>query len=175
MKRLYTICALLGLLLLGPGLQQEASAQFRIGPFLGINFDGSTVFLGGEAQFGVRVSDNVSLIAAPSLDLYLFEDNVTFTRINLDAVFPFDISGFEVYGGGGLFLQFTSIDLPGTGCDFIDCSDMDVGVNLRGGTLLGSPESSIRPFVEINIALGDGSDVAARGGVLFQIRAGSPQ
>lgn len=211
MKRFFTTCALLGLLLVGPGLQQQTSAQdsqsdpilssptpqqqasaqdfqsdpilssprvqrragegFRIGPLLGLNFDGSSLFIGGVAQFGLDVSENLSLIAEPSIDLYLFEDNITWTRINLDAVFPFEISGLEVYGGGGLMIQFVSIDSDICDNEFvrIDCNDTDIGLNIRGGILFGTSSDSFRPFVEANIALYDDSDFAVRGGLLFQL------
>ena len=162
--------ACITLLLLAAGLAVPAASNaqgLKIGPQLGINLDGSDVFIGLESQFNLPVMESREVWGNIGFDYYPFIDHVKASSVNVDVLFPFNVGSMEFYGGGGLLMKFVSIDVPegfpGDG------SDSDVGIDLKAGLLFGSPESGYRPFIEINQTLGAGSDFLARGGVFVAI------
>jgi hypothetical protein len=144
----------------------SAYAQFRVGPHVGVNFEGTDFFIGANSHFSIAAG-NRTLIGNPSADFYLFQDNVSAYRVNLDVLLPFVSGSFSPFVGAGLALQITKFDddIPIIGGE----TDSDVGVNLRAGAFFGDPDAGIRPFVDAAIRLGDNTDFAARGGASFRI------
>ncbi|MDA1029666.1 MAG: hypothetical protein O3B41_11530 [Bacteroidetes bacterium] len=144
-----------------------AQAQgLKIGPHVGLNMDGSDLFLGVGTQFNLPI-DARQMWGNIELDLYPFIKNVTSTRVSANVLLPFRLAGLQLYGGGGLIAQFQSFDLPAGSP--LDDSDTDIGLNLKAGFLLGSAGDGYRPFVEFDQTVGAGSDFSLRGGIFMAI------
>ncbi len=158
-----------------------ANAQFEVGPLAGINFDGTEILAGAQARFPVGAEiAGLPIIAKPGIEFYPFIEpsglgsTVDFSLfvVNLDAIVPLDISeSFQGYGGAGLYIARTSVDfnvdVPGFD---IDGSSTDLGLNIVAGANFGNASSTLVPFVEAVLALGDGSSgLLAKGGILLSI------
>lgn len=161
--RFITLTLLLGSILFG-----EAHAQFKIGPHVGLNLDGTDFFVGGSAQFNVLLGEH-TFIGNPGLDFYPLIDNVTITRFNADLLYPFTTSSMQPYVGAGVLFQFTSYDLPEGTPSAVEDSDFDLGLNLKAGTVFTGGDSSFKPFLEGTVSLGNGTDFAVRGGVYLSV------
>jgi len=141
-----------------------AQAQFLIGPHAGFNLDSNDLAIGASAQFDLAVGD-YELVANPNVDLYLFEDNVNRTRLNLDVLYPFGLESLIPYVGAGLLLEFVTFDLP----DGVsgDEDETNLGLNLKGGALLELEDSPFMPFAEVTAIVG--GSIALRGGIMFTL------
>jgi hypothetical protein len=138
----------------------SARAEGGIGPHLGINFDGDTVFLGlgGRADIA-RVADNVQLQIDPSL-AYYFVDNASLFHLAVSFPFEFRIqdSVLRPFTGAGLSLFWAHRN---------DDGDLHARLNILGG--LAFALESVKPFFELRLLLGDGSSFELLGGVFFNL------
>lgn len=166
MNRIQRFSILLALVFTSTLTVDGALAQFRVGPHVGVNFEGTDFFIGANSHFSVQAG-NRTLIGNPSADFYLFQDNVSLYRVNADVLLPFMAGSFSPFVGAGLSFQITKFDedIPFVGGE----TDSDVGINVRFGAFFGDPDSAIRPFVDGAVNLVDGTDFAARGGASFRI------
>jgi len=138
----------------------------KIGPHAGFNTDGSDLAFGLGAQFDLPILER-EVWGNAAFDFYPFIDNVSITRINANLLFPFGVGNLEFYGGGGLLMQFSSFDLPENFGG--DESDTDIALAVKAGWLIGSRADGYRPFVELEQAIGAGSDLGVRAGVYIAI------
>ncbi len=144
----------------------SASAQgIKVGPHAGLNLDGTEVFLGLGAQFDLPVMER-EMWGNVGFDYYPFIDGASSTSVSLDVLFPFGVGNLAFYGGGGLGFTATSFDNPLPNGDE---SDTDIGLNLKAGWLIGSRADGYRPFIELDQSIGNGSNLAIRGGVFVAI------
>lgn len=130
-----------------------AHAQLKIGPHVGLNTNGTDLFIGANLQFGIPAGE-YALIGNPGFDYYL--NGPIDSRINLDVLFAFPLSGLDAYAGGGLNLEN-------------DNGDDDIGINLKAGFSLNNAEMPYKPFLELTQTVGSGSDFSIRGGVFFTL------
>jgi hypothetical protein len=148
-------------------LPTNSQAQgLKVGPHLGLNMDGSDLFLGLATQFNLPVGER-EMWGNIGLDFYPFIKNETTTRVNLDVLFPFGVGNLHFYGGGGLLTQFSSFDLPEGST--LDDTDTDIGLNIKGGLLLGGSGDGYRPYLEFDQTIGAGSDLSVRLGMFLAI------
>ncbi|MFC2085719.1 hypothetical protein ACFLRO_00750 [Bacteroidota bacterium] len=154
-------------------LTNAANAQIGVGPLVGIAFDGSDLFVGGNATIpmGFQVAEQ-NLILNPGASYYLI-DNVTLFIIDVNLLYPFAAGSFNAYAGAGLLVSFWSADY-GDVSGFLDdlgidtsSSSTDFGLNVKGGAEFG--EGSIRPFGEVGFQIKDGGSLYAQGGARFQL------
>jgi len=161
-------------------LATSASAQFQVGPYAGLCFDGTEILVGGQARIPVGAEiAGMPIMAKPGIEFYPFLDSDLGTGVdyslfvvNLDAVVPIDLSeSLDAYAGAGLYVARSSIsiDTAYEGYDFDD-SDTSIGLNIVGGATFGDDSKSLVPFAEAVLAIGDGGDgFSVRGGVLFSL------
>src|SRR5690606_17218005 len=118
----------------------NARAQFRIGPHVGVHFEGTDFVIGANSHFSSEAGTR-TLIGNPSADFYLFQDMVSLYRVNADVLLPFMAGSFSPFVGAGLSFQITKFDddIPIIGGE----TDSDVGINLRFGAFFGDPDSAI--------------------------------
>jgi hypothetical protein len=130
-----------------------------LGLHLGINFEGDDpLFLGPEGRFDVAtISQRVIVQLNPSMSYY-FVDNVTLLNFSFNVPFEFVLENTVVRPmvGPGLGLYFA---------DWDGGSDTDLNLNILGGVLFHF--EAVDPFVQLRLAIGDGSTVELMGGVLF--------
>ena len=159
--------ALFAVLLLASVAPSDAYAQPRIGVHTGLNFEGTDLMFGGQAQFGVDVGDRQA-IGQVGFEIYPLIKDVFTSRINGNVLFNL-LSGVgsEIYGGGGLMIQMSRFDLP-EGSN-LDETDTDFGINLVAGLVLSGADRRYRPFIEVNQTIGGGTDFAARVGVFLKL------
>jgi len=141
----------------------------KVGPHLGLNMDGTDLFLGLATQFNLPIGER-DMWGNVGLDFYPFIKNVTTTRVNADVLFPFGLGNLQFYGGGGLLAQFSTFDLPAGSP--LDENDTDIGLNVKAGFLLGSSSDGYRPYVEFDQTVGAGSDFSVRVGMFLAIGGG---
>lgn len=164
--RLSLLCAALGVLVF---TTNTASAQIRIGSQIAFNFDGSDVGIGANAHVGFSAGGK-QLLANPSVDFFLFNDNVSITRINLDVAYPIDAGeSFTPYVGAGLLVQRISIEAPAIVVPGVDYNDTDFGLNFFFGAFFMAVDSPIRPFARVSANVGAGTGVSAQAGASFRI------
>lgn len=147
--------ALFGILLLF-GVQ-SASAQSSIGANVGYNFQYDEFFAGGQARFSPAT---LPVVINPSLETY-FQDNVTWLRFDLNALYMFGVDNttFTPYAGGGLGLDYFNPEMGD--------SDTNPMLNLVFGANFGMGQ--LRPFAEARIGIADETEAAIRGGLLVGI------
>jgi hypothetical protein len=155
------LAALVGVAVFG-GAQREASAQFRIGPHLGYNFDVEELYIGADAWIGLfTLSETIELHGMPSFSYYVGTEFVTLFVLDLDLTLKFDVADMVApYAFGGLGISFASVDDT-------DISDTEFDFNLGGGALF-LPDGMLEPFTELRLRLGDSSSVELRAGLLFR-------
>ena len=170
MKPVFTRLALLALVAVLAVPTTTQAQGLKIGPQLGFNMDGSDLFIGLESQFDVPLMEDREVWGNLGLDFYPFIKNVTLTNINVDVLFPFGMGNLQFYGGGGLLMSFASYDLPENSP--LESSDTDIALNVKGGLLLGDRNAGYRPFVELDQAIGAGSDLALRVGIFMTMGGG---
>ena len=107
----------------------EAQSQgLKIGPQLGINMDGSDLFLGLESHFDIPLMER-EVWGNVGFDFYPFIEDETKSSVNVGVLFPFGIGHFEIYGGGGLVVLLESYDLPAGSKR--DETDTDIGLTSK--------------------------------------------
>lgn len=136
-----------------------------MGSHLGLNFDGTDFMIGANSHFGINAGAR-QIVGNPSVDFYLFQDNFSVYRINLDVVLPLAQGSFAPFAGLGVAIIILKLDEAAPG---IGTSDSDFGLNLRFGAFFGDREAAIRPFADGAITVGDNTSFAARGGASFRI------
>ena len=166
MKQVFARLALIALVAVIAVPSNSQAQGLKIGPHVGLNMDGTDLFLGVATQFNLPVSER-TMWGNIGMDFYPFIKNVTTTRVNADVLFPFGIGGLELYGGGGLLAQFSTFDLPAGSP--LDKNDTDIGLNLKAGFLLGSSADGYRPYAEVDQTIGAGSDFSVRVGIFMAI------
>jgi hypothetical protein len=159
--------ALFAVLLLASIAPSDAYAQPRIGVHTGLNFEGTDLMFGAQAQFGVDVGDRQAM-GQVGFEIYPLIKDIFISRLNGNVLFNLlSTAGSEIYGGGGLMIQLSRFDLP-EGSN-LDETDTDFGINLVAGLVLSGSDRRYRPFVEINQTIGGGTDFAARVGVMLKL------
>ena len=151
--------ALLGLAAATP---TAAQAQIRFGPHLGVNTGENDLVLGLNSQVGVEL-DNFRFVANPSLDLFLFKQNKSRTRLNLDGLIPVDTGGLELGFGGGVMMQFETIDR----IDLPEERKFAVGLNLKGAASYPLGDSSFRLVFEAGLSFSVRNDFTVRSGIVY--------
>lgn len=155
MKKRLLLIAVLGCLSMAA---TSLTAQNRIGPHLGINFEGDAVFIGGNGWFPFSTLGSNPLLFAPRLDFYLDEG---YTRVDFvgDLVVEFSGRNVRPYAGAGLDIMYVSADGGG--------SDTDFGLDLLGGVQFVT--GGVTPFVGLVLTVGGGSEFKLVGGLAFGI------
>jgi hypothetical protein len=152
-------------LTLALAMPSESAAQ-RIGVHTGLNFDGTDIMFGGQAQFGVNLGER-DAIGQVGFDILPLVDGEFVSRVNLGVLFDLlAVSGAEVYGGGGLMVEMTREDATDTE---EAGSDTDFGINVLAGVVLSGAERRYRPFVELNQIIGGSTGFVVRAGVFLKL------
>lgn len=152
MKHLAILLLLAGALIFGA---RVSSAQHQIGLNVGYNLDAEEWFAGGQFRFmpaGLPIRIN------PSVETY-FISNLTMLQFDVNAIYPFGADNvvFTPYAGGGLGLSYAKVsNFP---------ANTDAALNLVAGANFGM--GRMQPFTEARIAIGDGTTVSVRGGLLI--------
>ena len=170
MKRVFTRFALLALVAVLAVPTSTQAQGLKIGPQLGLSLDGTDLFVGLESQFDLPIMENREVWGNLGLDFYPFIKNTTLTSVNVDALFPFGIGNLQLYGGGGLLMQFATFDLPSGST--LDETDTDIALNVKAGMLLGDRGAGYRPFLELDQAIGAGSNLSVRVGIFMSVGGG---
>ena len=123
-----------------------------IGPRVGFSIDPDQIVLGGQVTFA-EVAPNLSF--DPNIELG-FGDDITLIGFNFDLHYHFDTNTtWRPYAGGGLGINYWSVDLPEP---FDDVSDTEVGGQVILGA--GAPtRAGNRFFGELKLGLGDVPDL----------------
>lgn len=143
------------------GSSSPAQAERNtLGPHFGVNFDIDDPFLGIEGRFDVADIDRAAIVQLnPSFSLYL-DDGINLLNFSFNVPFEFVIAGSVVRpmaAPGLAVLHFSR----GRG------SNTELALNLIGGVLFAL--DAVEPFVQLRIAIGDGSMAELMGGVLFRL------
>ena len=165
MKRLFL---LLGTICFASFIHSKvASAQFLIGPHGGFNTESNDVLLGVNSHFDLQMGDNL-FVGNPSLDFYLFEKDITRTRINVDLLYPFPGPSVRPYVGAGLMIDYVSYDANNLPAG-VESTDTDFGLNVKAGIVLNNINAKFRPFVDAIVAIRSVNEFTLRGGILFSL------
>lgn len=131
-----------------------------LGPHLGVNFDVDDAFLGIEGRFDVgdigrsaivQLNPSFSYYFTEGGDLFNFSFNVPFEfRIDGSVLRPMLAPGLGVWHWSGN-----------------NNSDTDLTLNLIAGLLFAL--DVVDPFVQLRVAIGDGSSAELMGGILFRL------
>lgn len=131
-----------------------------LGPHLGVNFDVDDAFLGLEGRFDVGNLGRSAIVQLnPSFSYYFIEGGDLF-NFSFNVPFEFQIDGSVL----------RPMVAPGLGIwhwSGNDHSDTDLSLNLIAGLLFAL--GVVEPFVQLKIAIGDGSSAELMGGVLFRL------
>jgi len=150
--------------------QNDAEAQFRIGPHAGYSVDVEQGFVGADAWIGlVGISDTITMHLNPAFSYYFMPENTSLFSIDVNVPFLFKIPNFDIlrpYAAPGLSIRRFSVDVGND--DFgINVSDTDIGFNVIGGALFMA-DSNINPFAQLKLTIADGTDFAIMGGAMFK-------
>jgi len=133
------------------------------GPRLGFSSNPDQFVIGGQLDFR-EISQDLSI--SPNLE-FGFGDDFTWTAVNADLKYRFDVRGsnWTPYMGGGLSVNFWSFSAP---FGLPDASGTEVGANLIFGAAVPTHSGS-RFFTEARIGLGDIPDIKVMGGWNFRM------
>jgi hypothetical protein len=121
--------------------------------------------IGGGVNFGIgSLTEKYGIKLETTFDYFLVEDPAKFWQINGNLLYDLK-SVPNLYLGTGLNYSKSSVDLPGSACDIVDCSASDIGLNILGGYKLGS--GKMAPFVQARFELGGGEQFVVTGGIRF--------
>ena len=139
----------------------QAQSQAMLGPDVGLWVDAGKLSIGGIGDF--RVTPEVSI--QPGVHFIVGVDNTTLMVFDGNVHYNFALRGstFSPYVRGGLSLWYASYSFGNS-----SYSNSDFKLNLGGG-LTFNTRSNMQPFVGLNIAFIDGSDVKLHGGLKFAI------
>jgi hypothetical protein len=133
------------------------------GPRLGFSSNPDQFVAGGQLDFR-DIAENLSI--SPNLE-FGFGDNFTWTALNADLKYRFDVRGanWTPYMGGGLSMNFWSYSAP---LGLPDGSGTEMGANLIFGAAVPTRSGS-RFFTEARIGLGDIPDLKVMAGWNFRM------
>jgi hypothetical protein len=139
----------------------RAQSQTMIGPDVGLWVDMGKIDLGLVADF--LVTPEVSI--QPGLHFILGIENTTLMVFDGNVQYNFALRGqsFAPYVRGGLGVWYYSYSF-----ETVSGSTTDFHLNLGGGITFNT-RSNMQPFVGLNIAFIDGSDIKLHGGLKFAI------
>jgi hypothetical protein len=147
--------------------QNNAEAQFRIGPHVGYSVDSETLFIGADSWIGMTsIGDRMQLHLNPAFSYYLIEGSASVISIDVNAPFMFEIpslSFMRPYAAPGVAVRRVSVSLGPLG----SLSDTQFGFNVIGGALF-MPDSVVNPFTQLKLTIADGTDFAIMGGAMFK-------
>jgi outer membrane immunogenic protein len=154
MKKQLFLIALVGFLFAAG----TASAQTKVGGFLGYGSELEKLGLGINGEFGL--TDKIAI--SPSFMFWLVE-NANVWELNVNANYYFTKAGsVDLYGIGGINLFNAKVDGAGDG-------NSEVGINLGIGFNFNVGKSW-QPFSEAKFVLGDADQLALLFGVKFQLK-----
>lgn len=149
-----SLCLVVGL--------SNSLAQSRLGGNFAYGTDVEEFGLGINGEFFLK--NDLSI--APGFNYYFTEDPLTFWELNANVNYYFVSSGSAaLYALGGLNLATASVDLPEP---FDDDSSTELGLNLGIGANFDI-NSSILPFTQLRLVVGDASQAVLEFGVKFGI------
>lgn len=130
-----------------------------LGLHAGVNFDVDDPFLGVEGRFDVGSIGKSAIVQLNPSFSYYFTDGFDLFNFSFNVPFEFPISG-------SVLRPFAA---PGLGIWHVSNggSDTDLTLNLLGGLLFHL--DVVEPFVQLKIAIGDGSSAELMGGILFRL------
>ena len=133
------------------------------GPRLGFSSNPDQFVIGGQLDFR-EISPDLSI--SPNLE-FGFGDDFTWTALNADLKYHFDVRGsnWSPYMGGGLSVNFWSWHAP---LGFPDNSGTEIGANLIFGAAVPTHSGS-RFFTEARLGLGDIPDIKVMAGWNFRM------
>lgn len=139
----------------------DSFAQSRLGANFAYGTDIEEFGIGINGEFFLK-SD---LAIAPGFNYYFTEDPITFWEMNANVNYYFVSSGSAaLYGLGGINLSTVSVDLP----EPFDNSSTELGLNLGIGANFDI-NSTILPYTQLRLVLGDNSQAVLSFGVKFGI------
>ena len=140
---------------------RPSSQRPMIGPQGGFATNDYDAFIG--AQVSYTVAKQVDIY--PSFDIYFPGNNVTAWAINGDVRYwpKLNMPHPGLYVGGGLNITHVSVDLGALG----STSDTKAGLGLLGGWQFHT--SSLLPFAQLKIVIGDADRVEFGGGLNFKL------
>jgi hypothetical protein len=152
-------------------LSTAATAQRRtmsqgsrplLGPQAGFATNDFDAFIG--AQFAYPVANQFDIY--PSFDIFFPGNNVTAWALNADVRYwpKLNMANPGLYVGAGLDYTHASVDL---GPPFGSVSSSDVGLGLLGGWDFKT--STIRPFVQLRVVIGNADRLEFGGGINFKM------
>jgi opacity protein-like surface antigen len=164
MTKASVVLTALALLLLSAAVPSHVRAQTLLGPHAGYDYDLREAFLGASLRVPVKQIGRSSLAASPSFDIYPFlGTGKSFWVANLDVLYSLATQFIEPYAGAGVLLSRAAVDIGVFGTT----SDVDVGLNLKGGVRFGG--SMIQPFGEVVFKVADSSTLLMKGGLAFSL------
>lgn len=149
------------LLALLVGVPLAHAERNTIGPHLGVNLDIDDPFIGVEGRIDMTtLSHDVIVQLNPSFSFYFIDGAGGLFNLSVNVPFEFRIhdSILRPFVAPGLGLWHWS---------YGNRSDTDLTLNILGGLLFDL--APVEPFVQLRVALGDGSFAELMGGVLFRI------
>ena len=145
-----------------------AFGQIQFGGQLGLAFDNTDLYIGGNAVFNSPWELNDQTVRFnPEVSFYFLEDSPVFDQslmvIALNGLYPLGLEFANTYVGAGVLISFYNADFD---TDLIgsDFDDTDVGLNAKFGIDFGKEDSSIIPWVEGGVQIVDGGGLYVQGG-----------
>jgi opacity protein-like surface antigen len=182
MKKALNILSLVALATAFSTSAAVAQSGTLIGPHAGYDADVEELFVGANAVFDLPIQlGDATLHGNPEFSYFLIGDDpgvsTSLWTVTLNALYPLTVEFADTYVGAGLAISRWSFDFDtndffskGTGIIIGDLSrsETNLGLNAKVGANFGR-ESSIKPFAEAGIIIGDGSRIYAQGGARFAI------
>jgi hypothetical protein len=139
-----------------------ARADVDFGLRAGFYEDADAGFVGAELLTGLTRQWFLN----PNLE-YVFVDDGDLATLNLDAHYDFPVSApFYVWGGGGVALIYSKVDVPPRLQDRVDDTETDLGLNLIGGVGFGKGQA-LRPYVQGKVTISDDTEASIAFGIRF--------
>jgi opacity protein-like surface antigen len=167
LSRRLSLAVAAALLLSTAAVAQRQSAMSQgnrplLGPQAGFATNDFDAFIG--AQFAYPVANQFDIY--PSFDIFFPGNNVTAWALNADVRYwpKLHMANPGLYVGAGLDYTHASVDL---GPPFGSVSSSDVGLGLLGGWDFKT--STIRPFVQLRVVVGDADRLEFGGGINFKM------
>jgi hypothetical protein len=165
MTKVSVVSTALVFLVLSAAVPSQVRAQTAFGPHAGYDYDLREPFLGASLRIPVKQIGRSSLAATPSFDIYPFlGSGKSFWVVNLDVVYALASQLIEPYAGAGVLLSRAAVDIGVFGTT----SDIDVGLNLKGGVRFGRGHI-VQPFGEVVFRVANSSTLLMKGGLVFSL------
>jgi hypothetical protein len=152
--------------LLAVATPNTASAQIGFVAQASYAIDGAEALgIGGGVNFGIgSLTEKHGIRLETTFDYFLVDDPASLWQVNGNLLY--DLKSVQnLYLGAGMNYSKSSVDIPGSACDIVDCSSSDIGLNILGGYKLGS--GKMAPFVQARFELGGGEQFVVTGGIRF--------